>query len=203
MSDRRLRFGTPLGALAALALAGCSTLPLEAPGGSPPPPPPPPPQATAQGVVIETPFRADDFAWSTRTGNARIVGLTAKGASCAGRAVALTPATPYSRERIQALYGSDAYAVRPVEAVRARVIANDNPGMRAYVRSTRCDANGGFLFDMLPAGPYFIITEVADPQGPMIIMRQVNAVSGRTLEAPLNGPAPPRRPRRKAPATQG
>ena len=125
-------------------------------------------------------------------GAARIQGLTAADASCAGKAVALTPSTPYSRERIRALYGSVDYAVLPMAAVRAKTIVNDNPAMRGYVRAARCDAKGTFVFDKLPAGPYFIITEVDDAAGAKVIMRRVQAVAGRTLQAPLNGPAPGR-----------
>jgi hypothetical protein len=121
-----------------------------------------------------------------RPGTAKIQGVTAAGASCAGKAVALTPLTPYSRERIHALYGSDTYAVLPMEAVRAKTIANDNPAMRGYVRAVRCDAQGGFLFDKLPAGPYFIIAEIQGQGGDRVVMRKVDAVAGRTLRAPLN-----------------
>jgi hypothetical protein len=150
-------------------------------------------------VVINTPFKAEDFAWSVRPGTARIQGLTARGASCAGNAVALTPATAYSSERMRALYGSTDYSVLPIEAVRAKTIVNDNPAMRGYVRATRCDSAGAFVFDKLPAGPYFIIAEVNESTGQRVIMRKVTAVAGRTLQAPLNGPAPapPPPPRKK------
>ena len=177
--------------LAALALAGCAETPALGPPPGAPPPAPPPVAAAPAGIFIVTPFKADEFAWSVKPGAARILGLTARDASCAGKAVALTPATPYSRERIRALYGSVDYAVLPMEAVRAKTIVNDNPAMRGYVRASRCDAKGMFVFDKIPAGPYFIIAEVADPSGAKVIMRRVQAVSGRTLEAPLNGAAPP------------
>jgi hypothetical protein len=186
---------------AALLLAGCETT---GEGFAPPPPapplPPPPPLAAApSGITIQTPFRADDFAWSVKPGTARIQGLTARGASCAGKAVALTPVAPYSSERIRALYGSLTYAVVPIEVVRAKTILNDNPAMRGYVRASRCDQNGTFVFDKLPAGPYYIIAEVDDPSGAKVIMRRVQAVAGRTLQAPLNGPAPPPPPPRRRP----
>ncbi len=200
ISGRRHGLLAAFGALGLAGLAGCATTPLEGP--APPPPPPPPHVAGPTGIVIETPFRADDFAWSVPAGTARIQGLTARSASCAGKAVALTPQTAYSTERIRDLYGSTEYAIQPAEAVRAKVIANDNPAMRGYVRSARCDAMGTFLFDRLPAGPYFIIAEVNDPSGLKVIMRRVDTVAGRTLQAPLNGPAPPPRPRRKSPAAQ-
>jgi hypothetical protein len=192
-AGRRSGLLTAFSALILFAVAGCAELTPEGPAGPlPPPPPPPPPRAAApQGIIINAPFKADDFAWSVRPGTARIQGLTAHDASCAGNAVALTPATPYSSERIHALYGSNDYAVLPMQAVRAKTIVNDNPAMRGYVRAARCDGTGAFVFDKLPAGPYFIIAEVNDASGPKVIMRRVTAVAGRTLQAPLNGPAPP------------
>ena len=198
-AGRRSGLLTAFSALIVLAVAGCAELTPEGPVAPGPPPPPPPPvrPAAPAGIVINTPFKADDFAWSVRPGTARIQGLTAQGASCAGKAVALTPATAYSSERIHALYGSNDYAVVSMQAVRAKTIVNDNPAMRGYVRAARCDATGGFVFDKLPAGPYFIIAEVDDASGSKVIMRKVIAVAGRTLQAPLNGPAPPPPPARK------
>ena len=204
-AGRRSGFLTAFSALILFAAAGCAELTPEGPAGPPPPPPPPPPPLRApapQGVTITTPFKAEDFAWSVRPGTARIQGLTARNASCAGNAVALTPATPYSSERMRALYGSTEYAVLPIEVVRSKTIVNDNPAMRGYVRAARCDGTGAFYFDKLPAGPYFIIAEVNDAGEQKVIMRRVTAVAGRTLQAPLNGPAPPPPPapaRRKAP----
>ena len=203
-AGRRSGLLTAFSALILLAAAGCAEITPEGPAapGVPPPPPPPPtfrPPAP-QGVTITTPFKAEDFAWSVRPGTARIQGLTARTASCAGNAVALTPATPYSSERMRALYGSVEYAVLPIEVVRSKTILNDNPAMRGYVRAARCDATGAFYFEKLPAGPYFIIAEVNDAGGQKVIMRRVTAVAGRTLQAPLNGPAPPLPPpARKAP----
>ena len=183
-------------------LAGCAD--VAGPPPPPPPPPPPAPVAPQAGIVIQTPFRAEDFAWSTAPGAARIRGFTAPAQSCAGNAVALTPDTPYSRERIGKLYGSTEYAVIPTQVVRGKVISNDNPAMRGYVRSVRCDSAGSFAFDNLPAGSFFIIAEVSDPAGSKVVMRRVTAVAGRILQAPLTGVAPgparPAGPARKKPA---
>lgn len=187
------RVRAALGLVSILALAGCADIkptPLAGAPSAPPPPGPPP------GVVIVTPFRADDFAWSTVPGKARIRGLTAPNRSCAGNAVALTPDTAYSRERIAKLYGSTDYAIVPIAVVRAKVIANDNPAMRGYVRSARCDSSGAFAFDDLPAGPFFVIAEIGEPSGPKVVMRRVTTVAGRVIQVPLTGSGPPLRRRR-------
>jgi hypothetical protein len=186
-----------LGLVATLTLAGCA----ETPGGGPLPPPaaPPPPAAAQNGIFIATPFRAEDFAWSTMPGSAHIRGMSAPAQSCSGSAVALTPDTPYSRERIAKLYGSTEYAVVPTAVVRAKVIVNDNPAVRGFVRGARCDSTGNFAFDNLPAGSFFVIAEVGDPSGPKVVMRRVTTVAGRVLQVPLTGTAPgPRRPHRRA-----
>jgi hypothetical protein len=181
------------GLMGLAALAGCASVPGPS-GELAPPPPPPPPTAAQTGIVIQTPFRAEDFAWSTAPGAAHIKGFTAPAQSCAGNAVALTPDSPYARERISKLYGSTEYAMIPTVVVRGKLIANDNPAMRGYVRSTRCDSAGSFAFDNLPAGSFFIIAEVGDPTGPKVVMRRVTAVAGRVLQAPLTGVAPGPRP---------
>jgi hypothetical protein len=183
-----------------MTLAACASGPPPLNGPSLPPPPPAPPSVAPSGIVINTPFRAEDFGWSTAPGTAHIKGLTAAGHSCAGNAVALTPDTPYSRERIMKLYGSADYAVIPTDVVRSKVITNDNPAVRGFVRGARCDAGGNFAFDNIPAGSFFIIAEVTDPTGPKVVMRRVTAVMGRVLQVPLTGatPAPRRTVRKKA-----
>jgi hypothetical protein len=174
-----------LGLLAVLMAAGCeTTAPL------PPPPPPPPPVPQSQ-VIIQTPYHAEDFAWSTAIGSARIRVTTYGARSCAGNSVALTPDTPYARERIRALYGSYESANEPVERVRSRVIANDNPDMRRFVRAGRCDASGAFTFDGLPAGAFFVIAEVSDPGGPRVVMRRVVTAAGRLSIASLTSAPKP------------
>ena len=101
----------PLIAVAAVGamLTACETVPMG--GGFGPPPGP-------------APFRADDFAWSTRSGRAAIEGRIdyrrdGRNFDCTG-SVALTPDTPYTRARFRTLYGStDRAAVRDaLERVR-------------------------------------------------------------------------------------
>ena len=174
-----------LALLAVFAVAGCETA-----GRPPPPPPPPPPPIPRNEVVIQTPYRAQDFAWSLAIGSARIRITTAPGRSCAGASVALTPDTPYSRERIRALYGSVESASEPVEQVRSRVIGNDNADMRRFVRAGHCDAAGSFMFEGLPTGAFFVIAEVSDPAGPRVVMRRVTTAAGRLVNVALTTTRP-------------
>lgn len=151
---------------APLALAACATQP----GGPGPYGPPPPPTG---GIYIQAPYNAADYAWSQQPGGNGIRGVSPKGYSCAGLAVGLTPDGPYSRERIAKLYGTVTRADRPVAEIRAKTVANDKPDLARFVRSTRCDPQGRFSFDGLPSGSYFMITQVASPQGPLALMRHV------------------------------
>lgn len=154
------------GAALPLALAACATAPTGPAGNGPPP-------ARTGGIWISAPYNPADFAWSQRPGSNGIRGRSPPGYSCAGLAVGLTPDAPYSRERIQKLYGSVVRADLPVSEVRARVIANDQSDLARFARSTRCDTAGRFSFDGLPDGQYFMIAQVAGSQGLLALMRHV------------------------------
>ncbi|HEY0601199.1 hypothetical protein [Brevundimonas sp.] len=158
--------------IAALALGGllaaCETVPMG--GGFGPPP--------ANGG-----FRADDFAWSTRSGAASIDGRVdyrreGQVYACTG-SVALTPDTPYTRARFRTLYGSTDRAAVPEAIVRARTVPDPNADYRSYVRSTTCQ-NGRFSFTGLPDGGWFIIAPVsADGGDRVVLMRHVDTRGGR------------------------
>ncbi|HYD28034.1 hypothetical protein [Brevundimonas sp.] len=166
-------FRKPLApAIAVLALGGllaaCETVPMD--GGFGPGP--------APGV-----FRADDFAWSTRSGSASIDGRVdyrrnGQVYNCTG-SVALTPDTPYTRARFRTLYGSTDRAAVPEAIVRARTVPDPNADYRSYVRSTTCE-NGCFSFSGLPDGGWFVIAPVsAGGEERVVLMRHVDTRGGR------------------------
>ena len=156
---RRMGAGAAIAAVAGLAAAGCASL---SPGGPPAPPqaaiPLPPPPPTAQDLL------AAEFAWSTRPGPNTAEGVVAyhdpegRTWTCAGLSVALAPQTRTSSIHVQALYGATESAVEPVSAVRARSGGVSGPKFDAWVRTTTCDAQGGFAFSNLPDGGYYVIT---------------------------------------------
>jgi hypothetical protein len=165
---------------AAGVLAGC------APSLGPPPPPGygPPPAST---------FRAEDFAWSTESGHGAIAGHVAyrQGAlrySCAKKTVILTPETPWTRRRMQVLYGSTEAAAEPADAVRARTPSAPAGDYSAYVRRTTCDAASRFTFQDLPDGAWYAIT-IATPvsgEGPgLALMKRVVTRAGRVTPLAL------------------
>ncbi|NEX94498.1 hypothetical protein [Caulobacter sp. 17J65-9] len=165
-------------AVSAATLSACATV-------TPAPPPPP----TAANT-----FKADDFAWSVGAGSNVILGkvayqLDGKAWTCAGAAVGLTPDTPYSRARMARLYGSPDKAVRTVSEVRSRQVGEAGADYSRYVRSVRCDAKGGFAFQGLPDGAWFVIAPVKPVGGEAegrVIMQRVETRGGKTRTVTLS-----------------
>lgn len=185
-----------LGLTSMLAVAGCETTPPPAetlqprPVYAPPPPPPP------------TVYRPEDFAWSVGQGPNAILGEVAyhprpgERWTCAGQSVGLTPATPYSIERMRVLYGSSFEAVEPIASVTSR--AAEHPGVNygRFLRTTTCDDHNAFAFMSLPNGRYFVITRVrpagepAGGRGEFVLMRSVEVRGGLTKRMVLPEPPP-------------
>jgi hypothetical protein len=134
------------------------------------------------------PFVPADFAWSTRNGSASVDGRVAyrmdgQAFACTG-SVALTPDTPYTRQRFRTLYGSTDSAAVPESVVRARTVADPNADYRSYVRSTTCQ-NGRFRFEGLPDGGWFLIAPVSAGGDRTVLMRYVRTRQGATATVTL------------------
>ena len=164
----------PLLALAAVAVFGAACAPTT---GSTPYRPP-----------VSTAFNAEAFAWSARTGQAAINGRVdfrrdGQTYECTG-SVALTPDTPYTRNRFNILYGSIDRAAVPEAVVRARTVSDPNADYGSFVRSTTCN-NGRFSFTGLPDGGWFVITPVSAGGERVVLMRRVETRGGRTVNITL------------------
>lgn len=147
------------------------------------PAPPPMPAGPLPGS-----FRVDDFHWSTRAGSATIEGRIdhqrdGRAYLCTG-SVGLTPDTPYTRARFQALYGSTDRAALPEAVVRARTVPDPNADYRAFVRSGTCEGNR-FSFSDLPDGAWFVIAPVSDGGDRVVLMRRVETRGGRPIQLTL------------------
>ncbi len=175
-------------ALGALGLAGCADMQPNGPapmmgGGYGYPPPP----RTLAGA-----FNPQEFAWSVDAGPGAIGGHVAYRSvsgerwTCAGQVMALIPATRYSAERMQVLYGSQARAIVPAAQVRARNAAPPDPRFGQYVHTATCDAHDGFSFARLPIGPWFLIARgrppghAAGPNDGVVIMQRLDIGAGVT-----------------------
>ena len=161
-----------------LAIGLCALLGACAELTPPAPPAPPPPGPTAN-------FHAREFAWSAERGSSGIRGAVdyyrdGRHYSCAGGTAVLTPDAPYSRQRIEQLYGSSERAALPVEEVRSRQANRPSDAYSSFVRRATCDGQGKFSFQGLPAGGWFVIV-VAQPIGggqSMALMRRVDTREG-------------------------
>lgn len=172
MSSRLVR---PLLIAAALTgLAACAT----GPAGGPAP------------ALGSTAFSTADFAWSSAAGSGAVEGRIAfrqngRAYACTG-SVALTPVTPYTRARFQALYGSTDRAALPESVVRARTVPDPNADYRSFVRPGVC-SEGRFRIEGLPDGAWFIIAPVAAEGGEdrVVLMRRIQVSGGRTIQVTL------------------
>lgn len=159
----------PVLVLALTAIAACA---------SPRYGPPPPPSGPA--------FDPAELAWSQRPGVAAIRGqLSYTGAmgayTCRNAVVALMPDSPYSRRRIQRLYGAVDRAAVPVSVVRSRQAGQPSDAFQKLVRTSRCDADSRFGFDQLPQGGWFVIVQAKPHSGEgeaVALLRRVQ--TGRT-----------------------
>lgn len=165
-----IRFAAIAAALGAAALSACAPAPAPTP------------------YVASAAFSATDFAWSEHPGAANIEGRITyardgQSFSCTG-SVGLTPDTPYTRARFQALYGSTEQAALPEAVVRARTVPDPNADYRSYVRSATCE-QGRFRFNGLPDGGWFVITPVSAGGDRVVLMRHVVTRQGTTANLTL------------------
>ncbi|AYG94364.1 hypothetical protein D8I30_03555 [Brevundimonas naejangsanensis] len=171
MSTRRPSIALAAVLAGGLALSACATTPM---GG-------------AAGPAV---FSADDFAWSTRAGQASIEGRVAfaqdgKTFHCVGN-VGLIPDTRYTRARIERLYGASDRAAVPAAVVRARSAGEQGADYRSYERANAC-AGDAFRFSGLPDGSWFLIAPVKGGDEIMVLMRRVQTRGGRAVTVTLGG----------------
>tara|TARA_R110002051_G_scaffold47291_2_gene93747 strand:- start:211 stop:717 length:507 start_codon:yes stop_codon:yes gene_type:complete len=164
----------PLFALAAVAVLGAACAPTSGP--------------MPYGPAPSTAFNAEAFAWSAGTGQAVINGRVnyrqdGQAYDCTG-SVALTPDTPYTRNRFSILYGSIDRAAVPEAVVRARTVSDPNADYRSFVRSATCN-EGRFSFTGLPDGGWFVIAPVSAGGERVVLMRRVETRGGRTVNITL------------------
>jgi hypothetical protein len=147
---------------------------------------PPPPGAAQEG------FSPQAFDWSVNGGPGALAAHVAYRSvsgerwTCSGQVIALIPATRYSAERMQVLYGSQANAIIPAAQVRSRNAPPPDARLSQYVRTATCDAHDGFSFARLPVGPYFLIARArphghdAGPNDGVVIMQRLDVGPGLT-----------------------
>lgn len=172
-----MKFNSMTGALAALVLAGCA-----APRGP-------------MVFVLKQPFAEAAAADQVQDGQETVRGqafMRQQGGgvvTCAGADVRLTPVTAYAQERIRYLYGMGDEGMRPAYS-QAVVFEPEPEGYYRNTRTTRCDAQGSFVFERVKAGEYYITTLVTwvvanTPQGGAL-MRRVTVRDGEPMTVLLS-----------------
>jgi hypothetical protein len=151
-------------AIAVMLMAGCAA-------------PLPPAQMTSA-------FNASDVAWSRASGTATVEGRatiaagSAASHTCAGGEAQLLPAGTYAAEMMRIVFGSDVRGYAPL-ASSPRYPANIAADFKSTVRRVGCDAEGRFRFDGVPAGRWYVFSNViwrpaggeATPQGGALMQR--------------------------------
>ena len=143
---------------------------------------------------MTAPFNAADVAWSIAPGTATVEGRAAipagGGASrtCAGSEAQLVPAGTYATEMMRMVFGNDARGYVTL-ASSPRYPANIAADFRRSIRRVGCDADGRFRFDGVPAGRWYVFSNViwrsgggeAAPEGGAL-MQRVEVAEGARVE---------------------
>lgn len=108
----------------------------------------------ASCAVDRIPFPVSEYESLLKTGSATVVGeafLRTRGGdvkTAAGYTVFLNPVTSYSRQWHEVSY------------LHGRALSRSDPRIEQYVRSTTADSAGRFRFTNVPAGDYYVVTDV-------------------------------------------
>jgi len=153
------------------------------------------PQPPAPPTQLTSPFNANDVAWSAVSGTATVEGTAALSAgaethTCAGGEAQMFAAAPYAAEMMRIVFGSDVRGYAPVAS--ARYPGNVADDFKKTVRRAACDSEGHFRFDRVPAGRWYVFSNVifrsaggdAAPQGGAL-MRRIDVGSGADVKVLL------------------
>jgi hypothetical protein len=80
----------------------------------------------------------------------------------AGSEVLLVPRVPNSEEAVQKGFGAGKLRME-VRLFGANVMGNDfkfDPGLEPFIRRTKADGQGNFVFEAIPPGQYYVLTRV-------------------------------------------
>lgn len=80
--------------------------------------------------------------------------------TCAGYEVALIPATAYSSERINWIYGNTEKGYKPHSPNEVIIFTPEAPGYSNTARRTICNPQGAFTFEKINDGEYFVTTTI-------------------------------------------
>jgi len=133
-----------------LLAGGCAALPGSSPRTTP---------TTAVFDVREVAWAAQPGANAVR-GRAFIDPGDGETRTCAGAVVALLPDSSYTRERMLNLYGSLDRGVNNMAHGAAQRLDPADPAYVKAARQSTCDVRGGFAFNNVPDGVWYVTTSV-------------------------------------------
>lgn len=150
---------------------------------------------SAPPAQMSSPFNASDVAWSLRPGTATVEGRASVPAggdvphTCAGGEAQLFPAGTYAAEMMRIVFGNDVRGFAPLASARyPSTIAAD---FKTTVRRIGCDPEGRFRFDGVPAGRWYVFSNVifraggeAAPQGGAL-MQRIDVAEGARVDVLL------------------
>jgi hypothetical protein len=154
-----------------------------------------------QVIPVTTRFNASEVEFIRRPGTAVVSGqgfMRQRGGgivTCGGEEVRLIPFTEYSAERMTIFYGNDTSGFRDIRtSAFGRIPEPAPPEFLEASLDTRCDAQGNFSFENVPAGSYFVVTKVQweVPTGYFSIqqgghlMRRVTVADGQRVRVLLS-----------------
>ncbi|MCR9274409.1 MULTISPECIES: hypothetical protein [unclassified Mameliella] len=131
--------------------------------------------AGCMGREIETtvPFDPSEVAYINQRGSANIEGqafFRQQGGgvvTCAGEEVSLMPAGKYTTQRMSQIYGNvNGGRINVLQGVNQKNLPPQYLSMR---RTSKCDAEGDFMFTNVANGDYYVITRVLWTVGNNII----------------------------------
>lgn len=137
---------------------------------------------------VPPPFNEEQTAMALRKGPNTIVGhasfVTPAGSTATCNEASLVPATPYSRWRMQALYGGSGF----VDVATAPHVPVDRRYAQYAIKSV-CTRSGQFHFTQIANGDYFITASVHWGHGParhvVSLRTEVNVSGGETRHVTL------------------
>jgi len=149
--------------------------------------------APAPPAQMTLPFNASDVAWSRAPGTATVEGRAALPVAgevprtCAGGEAQLLPAGTYAAEMMRIVFGSDVRGFAPLAS--SRYPTNIAADFGSTVRRIGCDPEGRFRFDGVPAGRWYVFSNVifraaggeTAPQGGALMQRIDVAEGARAI----------------------
>lgn len=150
-----------------------------------------------QPVRLTTAFNPSEVEFVRTPGTATVTGqafMRQRGGgvvTCAGADVRMAPVTAYSSERINLIYGN---TQRGTSGNMSRQPEQAPPGYETASLLARCDAQGNFRFERVPAGEFFLLTSVRweVPSGYVMqqqgghLMQRVSTAPGQTQSVVLS-----------------